>query len=184
MNQWYRYSWNTPPMTRAQLYALVWEKPMIHVAKRFGISDVALRKTCKKHDIPTPPLGYWAKLAHGKRVKQPVLPPLREDIQDAIYLVEKPIEKVQAEVSAVRAVITQHETAPAAKIIVQAECPETLHPIASRTRKALNRAKIDDEGFHQVIGSRPDRGDHRARVHRSRFRLARHFLQGIERTKR
>jgi hypothetical protein len=31
-------------MTRVQLHALVWKEPMIHVAKRFGISDVVLRK--------------------------------------------------------------------------------------------------------------------------------------------
>src|SRR3546814_8104441 len=27
-----------------------------------------------KHDIPTPPVGYWAKLAHGKPVDQLPLP--------------------------------------------------------------------------------------------------------------
>jgi hypothetical protein len=134
-------------MVRAQLYALVWEKPMIHVAKRFGISDVALRKICKKHDIPTAPLGYWAKLAYGKRVKQPPLPALKKDVQDAIYLEEKPLENVPAEVSAARAAVTQHETAAEAKIVVPTNCPETLHPVASRTRKAPNKAKADDEGF-------------------------------------
>lgn len=29
-------------MTRAESYALVWADPMIHVAKIFGLSDVAL----------------------------------------------------------------------------------------------------------------------------------------------
>jgi hypothetical protein len=44
-------------MKRTELYDLVWSKPMIHLAKEFGLSDVGLRKNCKKHDIPTPPLG-------------------------------------------------------------------------------------------------------------------------------
>ncbi len=63
-------------MNRKELYDLVWSTPMVHAAKRFGISDVALRKTCVRHDVPTPPLGYWAKLAHGKKVRQPPLPAL------------------------------------------------------------------------------------------------------------
>ena len=45
-------------MKRAELYALVGEKPVTHVAKQFGLSDVAIRKICIKHKIPLPPLGY------------------------------------------------------------------------------------------------------------------------------
>lgn len=48
-------------MTRDELYGLVWQTPMRTLAKRYGLSDVGLRKICKKHEIPTPPLGYWAK---------------------------------------------------------------------------------------------------------------------------
>lgn len=40
-------------MNRADLYALVWEKPVLHVAKEFGVSDVAIRKICIKHGIPS-----------------------------------------------------------------------------------------------------------------------------------
>jgi hypothetical protein len=54
-------------MTRQELYDLVWSKPMTHIAKEFGMSDVAIRKHCKNMDIPTPPVGYWMKLQHGKR---------------------------------------------------------------------------------------------------------------------
>jgi hypothetical protein len=34
---------------------------MIHVARVYGISDVALKKICKKMAIPTPPQGYWLR---------------------------------------------------------------------------------------------------------------------------
>lgn len=56
--------------TREEFYELVWSKPMTHLAKEFAISDVALHKICKKHDIPNPPLGWWAKKAAGKKVKR------------------------------------------------------------------------------------------------------------------
>lgn len=61
-------------ISREELYDLVWKEPMITVCKRFGISDNGLRKHCKKMNIPTPPLGYWAKLKHGKPVKVVPLP--------------------------------------------------------------------------------------------------------------
>ena len=47
---------------------------MIHLAKELGVSDVALHKICRKHDIPNPPLGWWAKKAAGKAVVQIPLP--------------------------------------------------------------------------------------------------------------
>lgn len=57
-------------ITRKMLYDLVWSTPMTKLADRYDISDVALRKKCVKHDIPTPGLGYWAKVAAGHRVRR------------------------------------------------------------------------------------------------------------------
>lgn len=61
-------------ISRQQLYSMIWEEPMKKVAPKFGISDVALSKICRRHNIPRPPRGYWAKLAAGKRVTQVPLP--------------------------------------------------------------------------------------------------------------
>jgi len=61
-------------LTRRQLYDLVWDQPMTKLAARFGLSDVGLRKICHKHRVPTPPAGYWAKKAYGKRVTAKPLP--------------------------------------------------------------------------------------------------------------
>src|SRR6185437_5310388 len=50
---------------------------MLKVAKEYGVSSVALGKTCRKLSVPVPGRGHWAKLAHGhKSVKQPPLPKL------------------------------------------------------------------------------------------------------------
>jgi len=49
---------------------------MTKVAKRYGLSDVALAKTCRRHKIPRPPRGYWQKKRHGKRVRWQALKPL------------------------------------------------------------------------------------------------------------
>lgn len=47
---------------------------MRETAKRFGVSDVALAKACRRANIPTPERGYWAKKEAGKRVVRPLLP--------------------------------------------------------------------------------------------------------------
>ncbi len=64
----------SPYYDRDTLYREVWEEPMIHVAKRYGVSNVALTKTCKKLRVPKPELGYWAKKVHGHEVEKPPLP--------------------------------------------------------------------------------------------------------------
>ena len=61
-------------LTRAELYDRIWTTAVIKVAHEFGISDVGLAKICRKHDIPRPPLGYWARLAAGQRPKKAKLP--------------------------------------------------------------------------------------------------------------
>ena len=46
---------------RDSLYEEVWTTPLLKLAKTYGISDVGLKKICRKLSIPTPGLGYWAK---------------------------------------------------------------------------------------------------------------------------
>jgi hypothetical protein len=51
--------------TRQELYDLVWTTPLVKLAKRYGLSDVGLRKICVKHDIPTPPPGRSSIYSEG-----------------------------------------------------------------------------------------------------------------------
>ena len=64
------------PLTREELYELVWANPMQHVAPQLGISDVGLAKICRKANIPLPGRGYWAKKRVGQAVEQQPLPAL------------------------------------------------------------------------------------------------------------
>jgi hypothetical protein len=41
-------------VTREVLYDQVWSMPMTKLAKEYGVSDVALRKTCRKEKIRFP----------------------------------------------------------------------------------------------------------------------------------
>lgn len=65
--------------SRRQLYDLVWSKPVVSLAKEYGFSDVGFAKICRRHNIPLPPRGYWAKVKAGLQVARPPLPnPHRE----------------------------------------------------------------------------------------------------------
>ena len=76
---------------RSELYEKVWSTPMTQLSKEFGISDVALGKTCSRNNIPKPGLGYWAKLEHGKPIKKISLPELKDgDYEITITAFEKP----------------------------------------------------------------------------------------------
>ncbi len=54
--------YKTVTYDRQKLYEEVWSEPMRKLAPKYGVSDVALSKTCKKLNIPKPGPGYWTKV--------------------------------------------------------------------------------------------------------------------------
>jgi len=58
---------------------LVWTTPISKLAKDFGLSDVGFSKICRKHQIPLPPRGHWAKVASGQRIRKSPLPNSQND---------------------------------------------------------------------------------------------------------
>ncbi|ABE46955.1 hypothetical protein Bpro_5084 (plasmid) [Polaromonas sp. JS666] len=61
-------------LTREQLYRWVWSCPMTKIADELGISDSALSKKCREHDVPAPYRGYWRQVERGKQVQRVPLP--------------------------------------------------------------------------------------------------------------
>jgi hypothetical protein len=59
---------------RSELYNQVWSVPMRTLAQQYGLSHVGLAKICKKHAIPHPPRGYWAKAESRRKPRQIPLP--------------------------------------------------------------------------------------------------------------
>lgn len=113
---------------------------MTAVAKNFGLSDVALRKICRKHDIPTPPAGYWMKLAYGKRVSVTALP--RPTDQSTVIIRH-------------RATSDEPQAMPEARDAAQAaldgvgEAP-TPNSLVERTIAKLRTAKANRDGLIRV----------------------------------
>jgi hypothetical protein len=60
---------------------------MSRLAKEYHLSDVGLAKICTRHQIPRPGLGYWARLAHGKKDQQVPLPAIPPGELDTVEIV-------------------------------------------------------------------------------------------------
>ncbi|MBT9456726.1 MAG: hypothetical protein IV097_08895 [Burkholderiaceae bacterium] len=67
----------TNPLSREQLYELVWKEPMLRIGEQLGVSSSYMARVCTELRVPRPPRGYWAKLEFGKAPARPALPPAR-----------------------------------------------------------------------------------------------------------
>jgi hypothetical protein len=116
-------------VTRQDLYRFVWSEPVTKIAKRFGLSDVAVGKACRKHDIPVPGLGYWARVAAGQKHRRPPLPKT-SDGDEVIHFTPQP-QNPKPEV----AVVTSN-----LKVVVP-DTTRSLHPVVAQTYSVL-RAQV------------------------------------------
>jgi len=126
-------------LTREELHVRVWQQPMRTLAQEFGISDVALAKTCRKAKVPVPGRGYWARKAAGKKVRTVSLPPVPDSERDVLRIVEfRPREKPE---SIAPPVLEQvgFEAQPENRIQV-ADSLRRPHPLVSATMEALKQS--------------------------------------------
>ncbi len=52
--------------TREELYALIWSKSILALAKEYNIRVIDLRNACTKLSVPVPARGHWSKLSWNK----------------------------------------------------------------------------------------------------------------------
>lgn len=77
-------------LKRDQLYEQVWNTPTPKLAEQYGITLDKLKRACKKMNIPTPPQGYWIRIANGYEENKLPLPELSPDQPDQhVYLLHK-----------------------------------------------------------------------------------------------
>jgi hypothetical protein len=74
--------------TPQQLFEMVWERPVLIIAKEIGVSDVGLSKACRKAGITLPTRGHWAKPA-SKRTRRPKPPASVTPVTFHVLNVEK-----------------------------------------------------------------------------------------------
>ena len=95
--------------SRVELFELVWAKPMTHLAKELGLSDVGLRKICVKFGIQLPLRGHWARLQVGKQDPRPELP--FENNNPQIRLPDEETAATREQLSLIRKLAKQAEQA-------------------------------------------------------------------------
>lgn len=138
-------------VTRQQLYKQVWAKPATKLAKEYGISDVALAKICRKHNIPKPPLGHWAKVQHGHKVHQPPLPEVDDPYLQTIRITPSPDNEGAADLQPETQGQIQAEQSQEKKIVV-ANVLVSPHVLVARTERSLRSASPDDCGLVRPTG--------------------------------
>ncbi|MDP9524046.1 hypothetical protein [Pseudomonas putida] len=74
--------------TPQQLFEMVWERPVLIIAKEIGVSDVGLSKACRKAGITLPTRGHWAKPV-SKRPRRPKPPASTTPVTFHVLNVEK-----------------------------------------------------------------------------------------------
>lgn len=128
-------------ISRKQLYDQVWQEPMCRLAQRYGISDVGLAKICRKHDIPIPARGYWAKKQAGHNPPQIALPHPSSDVS-----IDLPDARDVAAVSAELDAAIAAERAKDAPVVV-ADNLRGSHTLVSAANQELQSAQTDEYGL-------------------------------------
>jgi|WetSurMetagenome_2_1015567.scaffolds.fasta_scaffold65369_1 hypothetical protein len=132
-------------VTRERLYEEVWQTPVHILAPKYGLSDVGLKKVCKKLLIPTPPRGYWMRIKSGAMIGRPSLLPLKHG-QPNSYRIQP--RRAHEQKDAVLETIEQDlpsEMTSALPIRV-AKTLHNPHPLVAKTENVLMKAKPDEYG--------------------------------------
>jgi hypothetical protein len=137
-----------PRMSREELFNAAWDRPLTTVAAELGVTSTTLKKTCDRHDIPTPGRGYWAQVAAGRTFPKPKLRPVTEGRLEQVCIVSVPglppvVQAAQAEAKA---------KVKAARPAGQAPICDHAPAVLEATRKAWLRARPDSAGFLHIQG--------------------------------
>jgi hypothetical protein len=129
---------------RDKLYEQVWEKPMIALAKEYGLSDVWVRKICRDMNIPLPPQGYHLRKYKGRKTPLPLAKPGQQEY--VTHVQEPSLEEVAAQSQpAIDIPEVLFEQDPKNRIKVPQHL-STLHPLVEATKRVLKKAAPDNNG--------------------------------------
>jgi len=136
--------WETIAFERLSLYEKAWSTPISRLAKGFGLSDVGLRKICKRLAIPLPGLGYWAKLQHGRSLPTPPLPRFNGE---TTYVHRRRIDdEAITRQQKVDAALSATEALPEPSVVLKKD-PSEFHALVRRTARAMRKPRAGDRGL-------------------------------------
>ncbi len=165
-------------MKRSELYEKVWATPMTQLAAEFGISDVGLAKACRRHAIPAPPRGYWAKLRAGQKPPRTPLPTPELDVR-VDFATTDPQERARQKADEQRREDTVKAAAQKAVRVATVRFAQDLegaHPLVEGTQRYCERIpklveQFKRKGLHGWSTTKPE--DRPPQEERGRYLLLR-----------
>lgn len=130
---------------RSRLYGEVWTEPVRTVAKRYGVSGVALAKVCHELKVPVPGRGYWAEKEAGTaapRTPLPVIAPTAPTTITRVRVVPDAGLLVEPDV-----IVRVEEERSSDKIIVPGELGSP-HPLVARAEALLKKVPASSRFLH------------------------------------
>ena len=135
----------THELSRVELHEKVWTIPMRTLAKQFGISDVGLAKLCRRHAIPLPGRGYWARIQHGQQPAKNSLPEVADTRLDAITICpSEPRHRGPLDPAG-------FEKPPTIQVGIDGPI---AHPVAARIERSISKKSVDDRGLLLTLQGR------------------------------
>lgn len=113
-------------LSREEIYALVWERPLNRVGPDLGLDGPRLAKLCDKQHIPYPPPGYWSKKAVGRAPAAPPLPPDADPVLGLISAPNLPSSKQRNQSPHPKPLAPVKETAAPPEAVVSIETAVTV----------------------------------------------------------
>jgi hypothetical protein len=161
-------------LSRTELHALVWAEPLRHLARRFGISDQCLAKICDRFDIPRPRPGHWTKVAAGREIAMPVLPPAKAGMDETIEITPRSAGGMAMEGDAA---LAARQNGKAVRVAERLSDP---HPIIAgwlaNRREAIARGRL----VYDIWPNRPVRAAPFTPVERRRLRILDALFKALE----
>jgi hypothetical protein len=132
-------------ISREELYRRIWERPMRDVAAELGISDVGLKKTCRRAGIPTPPQGYhlMSEEETKKRLRIPLPKAISRQSADLVFRVpDKEVASAEKQ-----AVLRVREVSTREPYPLTAEQSDGIDSALKELRGRVNIRQTDRRGM-------------------------------------
>ena len=108
---------------------MVWDTPVLILARQIGVSDVGLAKACRRAGIALPTRGHWAK-PESKRPRKPK-PPVSTDVIEFRVLDPETLSKLPTKMTPI----------PSRQIAMPSSLVDP-HPLVKRWINAARKAKV------------------------------------------
>lgn len=152
----------TRSLSREELYALVWAKPVPQIARELEITTLLVIKACKLLNVPRPSTGYWVKIEHGQTPPRPALGGVAPGAEVTVTL-DKLRRRKKAGVSEI----------PTPSVPAPSEEESIRWHFAVRKTKTALRGGIVDDKYGTVI---PKRDHHHLNISVTRGSIDRALL--------